>query len=164
MEMKFWEDIKSGRFASMVKEASKGQSLSNSKEVYHVMKPLFAEKDDVETLHCIFLDGQNNILAIEKMFSGSISSSVIYPREIIKRVLALRATAVIMAHNHPSGNTEPSCEDKSITAKVGIALQSVDVQLHDHIIVGEGFHSMADTGWLKKVGNRFKNLLSHQKE
>jgi DNA repair protein RadC len=92
------------------------------------------------------------------MFSGSISSSVIYPREIIKRVLALRATAVIIAHNHPSGNTEPSCEDKSITAKVAVALQSVDVQLHDHIIVGDGFHSMADTGWLKK---EIKNLYSH---
>ena len=155
----FWEDLKSGRFASMVKESSKGKRLSNSQEVYNVLKPMFAEEDDVEKVYIIFLDAQNKILAIEKIFSGSITASSIYPREIIKRLIHLKASAFVVAHNHPSGDITPSAEDKSITIKVGIAAASVDVVLHDHLIIGDGYHSMADTGWLKKVSGRFSNLL-----
>ena len=99
----FWKDLKSGRLLSMVKEASQGQTLSNSEEVYNVMKPLFYKNDDVETVYCIFLNAKNRILAIEKIFSGTISSSVIYPRELIKRVIALKSTAIVLTHNHPSG-------------------------------------------------------------
>lgn len=155
----FWEELKSGRFASMVKESAKGRSVNNSHEVYNIMKPMFAENDDVETIYCIFLDAKNKILAIEKMFSGSITASMVYPREIAKRLIAHRASAFILVHNHPSGDVNPSLEDKSITIKVGIAAASIDVSLHDHIIVGDGYHSMADTGWLKKVSSRFSNLL-----
>jgi DNA repair protein RadC len=64
-----------------------------------------------------------------------------------------------MAHNHPSMDTTPSAEDKTITIKVGIAAASIDVNFHDHIIIGDGYLSMADTGWLKKVSNRFSSLL-----
>jgi len=155
----FWKDLKSGRFASMVKEASKGQSVSNSQQVYNIMKPLFAENDDVETIYCIFLDAKNKILAIEKMFFGSITASAVYPRELVKRILEIMATGFVMVHNHPSGDTQPSVEDKSITIKVGIAAASIDVSFHDHIIIGDGYHSMADTGWLKKVSSRFSKLL-----
>ncbi len=155
----FWKDLKSGHFVSMVKEASQGQTLSNSQEVYNVMKPLFAENDDVETVYCIFLNAKNRILAIEKIFSGTISSSVIYPRELIKRVIALKSTAIVLTHNHPSGFVEPSAEDKAITVRMAIALASIDVTLHDHIIIGDGFHSMADSGWLKSVRSRYDDLL-----
>jgi DNA repair protein RadC len=156
----FWEDLKSGHFVSMVKESSKGQALSNSREVYNVMKPIFAENDDVESVYCIFLNTKNRILAIEKMFLGTISASAIYPRELIKRVIALKSSAIVMTHNHPSGFVEPSAEDKAITVRMAIALASIDVALHDHIIIGDGFHSMADSGWLKSVRSRYNNLLS----
>ena len=155
----FWKDLKSGHFVSMVKESSQGQTLSNSREVYNVMKPLFAENDDVETVFCIFLNAKNRILAIEKMFSGTISASAVYPRELIKRVIALKSSAIVMTHNHPSGCVNPSIEDKAITIKMTMALASIDAALHDHIIIGDGFHSMADSGWLKDVGRRFKDLL-----
>ena len=155
----FWDDLESGRFASMVKEASKGQCVSNSNQVYNIMKPLFAENDDVETIYCIFLNTKNKILGIEKMFSGSIAASAVYPREIVKRLIAVKASAFVMVHNHPSGDVTPSHEDQSITIRVGVAAASIDVALHDHIIVGQGYHSMADTGWLKKVSNTYLNLL-----
>jgi len=116
----FWEDLKSGRFLSMVREASKGQYVFNSREVYNVMRPLFAEHDDVECVYSIFLDAKNRILGIEKMFTGSISASTVYPRELVKRIIALRATAIVLTHNHPSGCTQPSLEDKSITLKIGL--------------------------------------------
>ena len=156
----YWEDLKSGYFVSMVKEASQGQTLSNSREVYNVMKPLFAEKDDVESVYCIFLNTKNRILAIEKMFSGTISSSAIYPRELIKRIITHKSSAIVLAHNHPSGCTEPSAEDKAITTKVAIALICIDSTLHDHIIIGDGFHSMADSGWLQSIKSRYNDLLS----
>jgi DNA repair protein RadC len=143
----------------MVKESSKGQSISSSQEVYNVLKPMFAQEDDVEKVYFIFLDAQNRVLAIESLFSGSITASSIYPREIAKRLIQLKASAFVMAHNHPSGDINPSAEDKSITIKVGIAAESIDVQFHDHIIIGDGYHSMADTGWLKGVSSRFSNLL-----
>jgi DNA repair protein RadC len=155
----FWEDLKSGHFVSMVKETSQGQTLSNSQEVYNVMKPLFAENDDVETVYCIFLNTKNRILAIEKMFSGTISSSAIYPRELVKRIIALKSAAIVLTHNHPSGFVEPSPEDKAITIRMAIAVASIDVTLHDHIIIGDGFYSMADKGMLKSVRSRYDDLL-----
>ena len=155
----FWEDLKSGRFASMVKESAKGQRLSNSNEVYHILKPLFAEVDDVETVYGIFLDSNNRILAIEKLFTGSISTASIYTRELVKHLIRHKATAFLLAHNHPSGQTTPSAEDKSITMKIGIAAASIDVSFHDHIIIGDGYYSMADNGWMKTVYERFNNLL-----
>ena len=155
----FWKDLRSGRFVSMVKESSKGQSLSNSQQAYNILKPLFAEEDDIEKVYFIFLDAQNKVLGIENLFSGSITNSSIYPREVVKRLIELKGSAFVMAHNHPSGDIEPSAEDKSMTIKVGIAAASIDVQFHDHIIIGDGYHSMADTGWLKSVSKQFSNLL-----
>jgi DNA repair protein RadC len=124
------------------------------------MKPLFAEIDDVETVYCIFLNAKNRILAIEKMFSGTISASAIYPRELIKRILALKSSAIVLTHNHPSGFVEPSAEDNAITVRMAIALASIDVALHDHIIIGDGFHSMSDSGYLESVRSQYNNLLS----
>jgi DNA repair protein RadC len=157
--LQFWQDLKSGRFASMVKESAKGKRLSNSQEVYNILKPMVAKEDDVEKVYIIFLDAQNKILAIEKLFSGSITASSIYTREIVKRLINRKSSAFLIAHNHPSGETTPSADDKSITIKIGIAAASIDVAFHDHIIIGDGYHSMADTGWLKTVSNRFSSLL-----
>ena len=161
--LQFWQDLKSGHFVLMVKESAKGQRLSNSQEVYNVLKPMLAEEDDIEKVYIIFLDAQNKILAIEKLFSGSITASSIYPREIVKRLIHLKASAFVMVHNHPSADTTPSTEDQSITIKVGIAAASIDVAFHDHIIIGDGYHSMADTGWLKNVSGRYSSLFESRK-
>ncbi|MCD4718851.1 MAG: hypothetical protein K8S13_03200 [Desulfobacula sp.] len=70
------------------------------------------------------------------------------------------AMAVILVHNHLSGDPEPSPDDKKITMKVGISLMSMNVKLHDHIIIGDSYHSMADAGYIKKITDRMKNLIS----
>ena len=152
-EKAFWEDLKSGRFASMVSEAAVGETVSGAAEVYNITKPLFAQEDDVESIWVLFLNGQNHITAMEKMFTGSVSSSMLYPRELIKRILKHKATAIVLVHNHPAGTTEPSADDLLITKKVMWAVQCIEVLLHDHIIVGAGrYHSMADRGTI----HRFK--------
>lgn len=151
----FWQDLKSGRFVSMVKESSKGETLSTPSEVYNVMKPLFAEEDDIEKIFCIFLNSKNRVIAIEKLFTGSISSCVVYPREIIKQVLKYKASSVIVVHNHPSGNPEPSQHDKVLTKKLNDALSCIDVKLLDHIIVAEGYCSMASEGLMGESRRKF---------
>jgi DNA repair protein RadC len=159
-ENTFWRDLTSGKFAQMVRDEARGEQLNSSREVYNVMKPLFAQNDDVETFFCLFLDGRNRIISIEKMFSGSISSAAIYPREIVKQVIAMKACAVVMAHNHPSGSTDPSTEDRRITKTIAMALATIDVQLLDHIVIGDGYTSMADRGFIKGVQEEFKMLLA----
>ena len=154
----FWNDLKSGHFASMVKESSKGRALGGPEEVYNIMKPMFAREDDVERVYLIFLNALNKVLAIENLFSGSITSSAVYPREIVKRIVQLKATAVVLVHNHPSGETTPSADDKAITEKVAIAAGYIDVELHDHIIIGDGYHSMAATGFIRKASEIFESL------
>ena len=156
----FWDALKSGEFASMVKESSKGKQLFSPKDVFNVMKPIFAEKDDVESMYCVFLNTKNRVLAIEKMFDGTINHAIIYPREIIKRVISLKATAVILVHNHPSGDPEPSSEDKKITMYIGISLLSMAVNLHDHIIVGDSYYSMADSGIIEQINTRMREFIS----
>ncbi len=147
----FWNELKSGKFASMVKESSYGECVANAQEVYNIIKPLYAEADDVEVIYCLFLNGKNKILSIEKMFSGSISSAAIYPREIIKKALHLKANAMIMIHNHPSGDTTPSSDDKNVTRKVMLALSSIDIKLHDHIIIGDSYYSMEEDGLIEAM-------------
>ena len=93
------------------------------------------------------------------MFTGTISVSIIYTRELVKKIMVLKSSGIVLIHNHPSGCAEPSMEDKTITMKIAIALASIDVALHDHIIIGDGYHSMADSGWLEGVARRFKDLL-----
>jgi len=151
IESEFWDALKSGKFASMVKESSNGQSLSSPQEVFNVMKPLYSQADDVEVLYCLFLNSKNKILSVERMFTGSISGSAVYPREIIKKALLLKSVAVIMVHNHPSGDSEPSQEDQNITKKVMIALSSIDIVLHDHIIVGDTYFSLKEAGIFERI-------------
>jgi len=159
-ETKFWEQLKSGKFAQMVREASKGKEISRPLDAYFILKPLFAENNDVESVYCIFFDGQNHILAVEKMFSGTINCATVFPREIVKRILALGAAAALMAHNHPSGEIQPSAEDRAITLRVLFSLMVIDVPLHDHLIVGNGYHSLSDEGWMQRAKDQCHKFLA----
>ena len=143
----FIEDLKSGVFANMVREEMINEKFNNSKEVYNTLKPLMAMHSDVEKLYVIFLNAKNSVLDIVPMFSGSITGSPVFPREIIKAVLERKAVAVIIAHNHPSGDCKPSREDISTTKKIQFALTCVNATLHDHIIVGSNgeFFSFAES-------------------
>jgi len=156
----FWEDLKSGKFTSMIKESSKGNAVSNAKEGFNIMKPFYASQDDIEKMYCIFLDAKNKIIKIEKLFSGTIATAAVYPREIVKRVLELKATAIILSHNHPSGDITPSSSDFAITARVQAALSSIDVALHDHLIIGKVFYSFAEHGFLEKIKQKYQDFIS----
>lgn len=102
-----------------------------------------------ELFAVLFLDGQHRLLALEEMFRGTLTQTSVYPREIVKRALALNAGAVILAHNHPSGVAEPSRADEQLTQALKNALQLVDVRVLDHLVVGRGVVvSFAERGLL----------------
>ena len=89
-----------------------------------------------EEFMVLYLNQQNRLIAHETLFAGSISSTEVHPREVVKSALYFNAAAVILAHNHPSGDTTPSQADKTITQRLVQALQLVDIRVPDHLIVG----------------------------
>ena len=89
-----------------------------------------------EEFRVLYLDNQNQLIAHETLFSGTINRTEVHPREVVKRALYFNAAAVILAHNHPSGDTTPSQADKTITQRLVQALQFVDIRVPDHLIVG----------------------------
>lgn len=102
-----------------------------------------------EVFAVALLDSQNRLIEWVELFAGTINAASVYPREVVKLVLAHNAAAVIFAHNHPSGITEPSEADKNITYKLSTALRLIDVNVLDHIVVGTNGHtSFAERGIL----------------
>ena len=104
---------------------------------------------DHDVFAVFFLDAQHRVIQFEQMFRGTIGQTSVYPREVVKRSLELNASAVVLAHNHPSGSTEPSRADEFLTQTLKAALALVDVQILDHIVVSvEGCTSFAERGLL----------------
>ena len=102
-----------------------------------------------EVFSCLFLDTRHRMIAYEPLFRGTIDGAAVYPREIVKQALGCDAAAVILGHNHPSGDCEPSDADRNITAKIAKALALVDIRLLDHLVVSrEGHVSLAERGWV----------------
>ena len=102
-----------------------------------------------EVFAVLFLDSQHRLIVMEELFRGTVSQTSVYPREVVKRALALNAAAVVLAHNHPSGVAEPSRADEHLTQALRSALQLVDVRVLDHLIVGTGqVVSFAERGLL----------------
>ncbi|PKM37432.1 MAG: hypothetical protein CVV06_05960 [Gammaproteobacteria bacterium HGW-Gammaproteobacteria-10] len=100
-----------------------------------------------EVFACLFLDNQHRVLKLEELFRGTIDSASVYPREVAKAALQHNAAAVIFAHNHPSGISEPSQADRHITDKLKQALALFDIRVLDHFIIGDGLpYSFAEHG------------------
>ncbi|MBS1203503.1 MAG: hypothetical protein H6R25_402 [Proteobacteria bacterium] len=105
--------------------------------------------EDREIFMVILMDNQNRILKHCRLFSGTINHVEVHPREILREALKVNAAAVILAHNHPSGNAEPSKADKQITERVIKCCQFMDIRVLDHLVVGRGeCVSFAERGWI----------------
>ncbi len=95
-------------------------------------------REKVEQFRILFLDNRNRLLADEAQARGTVNHTPVYPREVVKRALELHATAIILVHNHPSGDPTPSRDDIEMTREIRTASQTLGVVVHDHIIVGNG--------------------------
>jgi DNA repair protein RadC len=134
---------------SLLADRFKPGQLFNSPDISREWLRLEYQDLGHEIFACLFLDNRNYLIAHEVLFRGTIDSASIYPREVAKRALQLNAAAVIFAHNHPSGDPEPSTTDKYITDKLKQALFLLDIRTLDHFIVGkQGSYSFAENGML----------------
>lgn len=123
-----------------------GDFLKSSKETVLHLRSSF-EHTDREQMIAVFLNSSNEIITTEILFTGTLTRSAIYPREIAKRILDNEAAAIILAHNHPSGNAQPSTDDITITNKIKSLCDIIDVTIHDHIIItNQEYYSMAEKG------------------
>lgn len=132
------------------KRLAKGTPLNSPSEVRECL-PALLGCYTYEQFGVLFLDSQNRLIAYEEMFRGTLSSSVVHPREIAKAALSHNAASVILAHNHPSGTLEPSQADIHLTQRIRDTLGLLEIQVIDHFIAtGTATVSMAEKGLLAK--------------
>ena len=98
-------------------------------------------REKVERFHLLFLDRKNKLIADEVQQRGTVDHTPVYPREVVKRALELGASAIILVHNHPSGDPTPSKADIAMTREVKEAAEKLGIQIHDHIVIGRAGHS-----------------------
>lgn len=121
----------------MKREAEAKPVLSNWDTLTRYLTVTLA-LEPIEQFRCLFLNARNQIIADEVLGRGTVSHAPVYPREVARRCLELHATAVILVHNHPSGDPTPSQQDIAMTRELKQLLRSLDVVVHDHVIVGSG--------------------------
>ena len=121
-------------------------ALDTPQAVQHYLQLQLAARAH-EVFAVLFLDSQHRLIALEELFRGTLTQTSVYPREVVLRALHHQASAVVLAHNHPSGSTAPSRADEALTQNLKAALALVDVRVLDHVIVAPGQAlSMAEKG------------------
>ena len=116
------------------------EQLPQNSEIRDLFKAVELGLDarEVERFHVLYLDRRNRVISDEQLAVGTVDHVPVYPREIIKRALMLNASALILIHNHPSGDPTPSEADLSMTKEIQKGCRYLGLTLHDHIIVGAG--------------------------
>jgi DNA repair protein RadC len=125
----------------LLQKKARGQSVLSSWNAvidYARAAHAFAEKEE---FHILFLDKKNQVIADEVQQKGTVDHTPVYPREVVKRALELSATAIILVHNHPSGDPTPSQADIEMTRQIASAAKPLGITVHDHIIVGRDGHA-----------------------
>lgn len=102
-----------------------------------------------EVFACLYLDNRHRVISYDEMFYGTVDMAAVHPREIVQRALKYNASAIILAHNHPSGVAEPSHSDRDLTTRLQKALALIDVRVLDHFVIGDGeVVSFAERGYI----------------
>ncbi|HEY2933115.1 MAG TPA: DNA repair protein RadC [Acidobacteriota bacterium] len=135
------------RYAASEVRLEEGESFRNSRQVFEAFRQLALEP--VEVFRVILLDGKNRMLFYEDISRGSLTGALVHPREVFWSAIHHRAAAIICLHNHPSGDPEPSAEDREITARLKQAGDLLGIRVLDHIVIGDGCYvSFQDRGEL----------------
>lgn len=128
-----------------------GNPLNNSQALFDYLRHTMRDKAR-EVFKAVFLDAKNRVIATETLFTGSLTASAVYPREVVAAALRHHAAAVIFAHNHPSGDPQPSEEDVAITRHLVQACGIMDITVHEHLIIGGNrYFSFADQGYMATI-------------
>jgi DNA repair protein RadC len=124
------------------------RQVRDARDVYLAFRSE-AEEADRESFHVVVLDGKNRVLGFNLVSIGSLTAALVHPREVFKPAVLANAAALILVHNHPSGNPEPSAEDRAITQRLRQAGELLGIRVLDHVIIGDDdFVSLAErAGW-----------------
>lgn len=134
------------RYAAL--EAKTGPRFSSALAVYQYFQPKLRD-EKTEQFWLVMLDSKNRMIREEMISRGSLTASLVHPREVFKAAISASAVAVVAVHNHPSGDPSPSLDDKSLTERLVETGELVGIRVHDHVIIGENtFFSFADKGIL----------------
>jgi DNA repair protein RadC len=126
-------------------------AVTNSRELFAFLNGALRDKTR-ECFLVVFLDSKNRVIAMETMSEGTLTASSVYPREVIRAALGHHAAALILAHNHPSGEPRPSAEDLAVTRQLVFAGQLMGVTVHEHVIIGDNrYYSFADEGHMARI-------------
>lgn len=113
-----------------------------------------------EVLTAIFLDSSHGVIGTEVMAEGTVNVNTVYPREIVKKGLEFNAAALIIAHNHPSGQLQPSPQDMQLTKSLALLCSMMQLSLLDHFIIGDGAYSFADRGHMGTINREVSTVLN----
>lgn len=131
--------------------------ISNSQDLTNYLNLKIRDRN-IETFEVIYLNAKNRILSAETLFEGTLSSSSVYPREVVKKALTKNAAALIFAHNHPSGDPDPSMEDISITKQLYYTCRLMGITVHEHIITGNSrTYSFAENGLIERFRREYQD-------
>ncbi|MFC1858103.1 DNA repair protein RadC [Thermodesulfobacteriota bacterium] len=141
------------------KRLIKKDPVSNSKELFDYLYNGLRDKYREHFL-VIYLDAKNRVSTTETLFEGTLTASSVYPREVVIAALEQHAAALIFAHNHPSGDPNPSKEDISLTRQLVFACRAVGITVHEHLIIGENrYFSFADQGYINQMNGEFEDMM-----
>ena len=126
------------------KRKVEGDTFVNSREIYDHFKMRLRQEQ--ESFICIYLDNKHRIISEKEISVGTLTKSIVHPRECFAPAIQLRAAAVILIHNHPSGEPEPSGADIKITKRLTEVGKLVGISILDHVIIGDSFYSFVDEG------------------
>lgn len=131
---------------AIAEDIKAGDALSSPQAVKQYLQLLLGNRP-YESFAVLFVDVRNRLIAAEELFRGTLTHTSVYPREVVKCALGHNAASIILAHNHPSGNAEPSTADRNLTQALKQALSLVDIRVLDHFVVaGKQVYSFAEHG------------------
>lgn len=124
------------------------QFFTSATDVKSYLKIQFSSME-YESFRVMFLNSAHGLISCEELFRGTINQAAVYPREVVKTALAFNAAAIVLSHNHPSGNANPSEADRQITKRIVDAMGLVDIRVLDHIVIAGGeVYSFAEHGYI----------------
>lgn len=123
---------------------SRGTRYTSPSQVFDTFR--FLQRETKEYFIALHLDGKNRILCIDMVSVGSLNQSIVHPRETLKNSLLSSAAAIILIHNHPTGDPSPSSEDIAITKRLSEASDIIGIKILDHIIIGDTYMSFVEKG------------------
>lgn len=154
-----------GSLVPQVNEVLHKEIINDLTSLRNIASPLIQQHPDVEKFYTLYLDAKNRLLLLEPSFNGSLTGCSVYPREIVKKALEVGAAAIIVFHNHPSGDLTPSKADILITKRIIMAANLLEITLHDHVICSTtNYYSMSEDGIINTLKREWKNFLWNTEE